>query len=398
LRTVGNISVPCVVRTENGKMSTKRSNTAQGAGYFKFSYSHPIRFPRRTRSASPQKILQFKESPLQVPQDTSEVPAGRPKRSRADYHQDVLESGSGVIGPRSLSRSKLKRSMRGPQLGSAMFPSPGLPADCGPISPQNSRSEDEARIRICNDIGCDGIQCQVLCERAAKMRRVIDNSCLPTDSYTNAELQSKLRTQDSHEDTPLLTAVRDRDLDKLEQYLQRLKDTDAKGGTNSLKEILTIKNEALHTCLTLAAKQFYTAGSSGDVTPSLALIVQSLLRYCSSFPEIIMISGMKRRTAVHFLLKHIPMALERNDMLFFTVAESMVNLCPDVLTLRSDEDYGPVTPFEKLNKILATVGNRDITAPEVAQALLRFSDRLKYLCIKHGYDLGVLYKVGEGRP
>jgi len=385
-------------------MSQATSNITEKLDHDKFNYRHPI--PRRLGL---QNILQSKklESPQRGPRDAPVVPTTGHKRCKGDFDQDVLEPG--VIG----SQSKLKPSMRrplqsckktkkgqqwknAPLLSSGRRRSPpNLPADCDTRRLQNNRTEG-GTIRTRNDTHCNGIKCQVSCERTAKRRGAIDNSCLPTDSYTNAELQSYLRAQDLYKDTPLLTAVRYHHFGELNKYLRRLKASDTEAGTNSLKEILTIQNEAYDTCLTLAAKLFYPCGNLQ--TSSLASsVVQVLLDYCSSFPEILMISTGNSLTAIHHLLDHVPTALEKGDSLFFTVAESMVKMCPDMLTVRSrkDERYNfEENPFEKLNRIMAEVVLMDDSVGAVA--LTGFSDYLKYLCIKQGYDLGVLYKVGEG--
>ncbi|KAF8417286.1 hypothetical protein EV426DRAFT_711737 [Tirmania nivea] len=385
-------------------MSIPRSKIGKKVGHIKFNYRHSI--TRRRHNETPQRIVQAKESPLRNDDqldDALGVPASGRKRCRGEFDQHALETG--VIGRLSLSKSK--RTRRGPNLGSnadTRFPrsrqlqsSPGRLGDRDPRRLQYNRADGETRISVCNDINCNGIRCQVSCERAAKRRRSIDNSCLSTDSYTNAELQSALRTQNFHKDTPLLSALRCRHLDRLEEYLLRLKASDAEGGTNSLKEILSIQNEAYDTCLTYAAKQFYHADISGNLTSSLASTVQVLLDYCSSFPEIVMIRARNSLTAIHLLLEHLPTALKKSDSLFFTIAESMVKLCPDVLTLKSttDEYYEfEERPFEKLKRMLAEAEKEVFTD---SAALTRFSDCLKYLCIKHGYDLGMLYKAGEER-
>lgn len=355
-------------------MST-RSNVAKEI--CKFNYRHPIR-PKRLGST---RILQSTGPSLdgQLPVAGPQLAGGR-KRCRGAFEKDFLEPA--VIGRQSL---KLKSSTL--RYASLMPNGRRRPS-------QSSRTKGKTRIDIdvCNDINC-----------AAKRQRSIDNSCLPTDSYTNAEqLQSALRTQNHQKDTPLMTALRNHHFDRLEEYLRGLETSDAEARTNSLKEILTIKNEAYDTCLTLAAKGFYSKDldSSGNPTSRLAPAVPILLKYCSLFPEIVMIRTVYGLTAVHHLLEHVPAALKKNDESFFTMAESMIKLCPDVLTLKStkgDDYLFEESPFEKLNRMLAGVVEEVLIDSAGAVALRQFSDCVKYLCIKQGYDLGVLYKVGEGQ-
>ncbi|KAF8454392.1 hypothetical protein BGX38DRAFT_1267989 [Terfezia claveryi] len=334
-------------------MAAKGGNITKEVGRYRFIYRHA----KRLKPMEPK-------SPQRTPNDAPVVPAGGHKRCLGEFDQEALEPG--------LSQPKLKLKTR----------------------------RGRTKIRVCKNTHCNGTKCQVYCERAEKRPRNIDNSCLPTDSYTNAELQTALQTQNLHKDTPLLTALRYRHLDRLEEYLRRLKASDAEAGTNSLKKILTIQNDAYDTCLTLAARDFYSEGTSGNSVSSLASTVQLLLDYCSSFPEIVMIRSGKGLTAIHLLLNHVPTALNQSDTLLFTLAESMVKLCPNVLTVKSRQRDSTVEeyPFEQLNRIKAEVAKELLTDDSVgAAALTRFSDCLKYLCIKQGYDLGVLYKVGEGQ-